>query len=339
MASGKQRTGMIRNYRVGDIFSDDNSELTRANAKPEQEQAQKSEQQEKEIITRDSITLDKGLKPFLNPQTRQVNAPHRIPAEVLRPYLQHNKNVVFLHSTKRPVTAKLSSIQSDHLTAEIDNKVAVKLLRWKGEPVAVLFQTDDQQRYLLQTQVEEIFTTEVTLSYIDPLYTLHFPDGWNEETSLSVLPPDAIKSLDIEGATFERKMTWSKISNQKQLKKVADLVELQSAQIFSSRPGAIHDISLGGMSLTIDADAALDDQLVRQIPAIVRIQTSLPFMRTESSETTDYEAMCLSVLAVTLNILRGDTDAQVHCGFIQPIPDVYATLFQSLQPDQMQAAA
>ena len=248
--AGDKRTGVIRNYRVGDVFSDYNSVMARLKAKRKRDQEEKSEEQSKDIVSRETITLEKGLSPFLSPQTRQINAPHRTPAEVLRPYLQHNKVVVFFHATKRPVTARLSGVQAGHLTAEIDNKDAVKLVRWKGEPVAVLFQTEDQRRYLLQTHVKEIFTTVITLSYIEPLHSFNLPDGWSEATSLSFPPTPVVENSNYKGATFERETTQGKVANHKLLKGVVDLLDTKPSQNEGQHCCQIHNISLGGMSLT-----------------------------------------------------------------------------------------
>ena len=41
------------------------------------------------------------------------------------------------------------------------------MIRWKGEPVAVLFKIDEQRTYLLQTQVREIFSSVDVLAYQD----------------------------------------------------------------------------------------------------------------------------------------------------------------------------
>ena len=73
---------------------------------------------------------------------------------------------------------------------------------------------------------------------------------------------------------------------------------------------------------------------------MVRILSNLPtLVPAEASDPPRYETMALNVLTVTLNILRGDNDTQVHCGFVQPLPDVCAKIYQSLQPDQTQEAA
>ena len=63
--------------------------------------------------------------------------------------------------------AALSEVRDHHLVASIPNKAALKLIRRKGEPVAVLFKVDEQPTYLLQTRVRDIFSTVVALAYQD----------------------------------------------------------------------------------------------------------------------------------------------------------------------------
>ena len=137
---GKQPSGLLHNYRVGDIFANSDAEPESPPEPPEEKQEAKAQEPKGRIeITKTAVILEKGIEPLVNPPTIQIRTPHRIPAEELRPYLRNNKTVVCLTRHKRPILATLSAIRDDHLVATIVNKDALKLIRWKGEPVAVIF--------------------------------------------------------------------------------------------------------------------------------------------------------------------------------------------------------
>ena len=98
---GKQRSGVLRLYRVGDVFA--NSDGQPKSPSPERSKKNDAEKKQEPVgrieVTKATVTLESGLQPFLHPLIIQINTPLRIPAKELRSYPQNKKQ-----SCDSPVT-------------------------------------------------------------------------------------------------------------------------------------------------------------------------------------------------------------------------------------------
>ena len=359
---GTKRSGVLRTYRVGDVFSSSDAEPE--SPSPERpgkkHEAEKQEPESRIEVTQTTVTLENGLQPFLNPQIIQINTPHRIPAEELRPYLQNNKKVVCFNRHKRPIMATLSAIRDDHLVATIYNKDALKLIRWKGEPVAVLFKVDEQHTYLLQTQVQEIFSTIVALAYKDPRFYPRFRMELDKPARIRSVRSDWAQALSEDGAEFKRETTWCIRGKKKTVTGLNDLpcghqenvpVSAQDSTIVETvetgetgeeeRQGQVYDISQGGVRLVIEGQRTQDYHTHK----VITVTISLPQVRQmqemqEMQEAQDSrELSVLSVIRNVRNVREVETSTHIHCRFVEALPDELAPLFRALQPAETEEAA
>ena len=339
---GTKRSGVLRTYRVGDVFA--NSDAEPESLSPDRpEKKQEAEKQEPKIrieVTKTAVILEKGIEPVLNPRTIQIRTPHRIPAEELRPYLQNNKTVVCLTRHKQPIMATLAAIRDDHLVATILNKDALKLIRWKGEPIAVIFKVDEQHTYLLHTQVREIFSTVVALSYAPRQYP-RFRMELAKPARIRPVP-DWAQSLSEDGAQFTRETAWCIIGKKKAVARLSDLpcgpqenvpaLTQGSETAEQEQQSQVYDISQGGVRLTLEGRRAQDYH-----NKVVTVTISLPQMPQvqELQELQELQVAKdvreLSVLSVIRNVRQVGTSTHIHCHFVEALPDELAPLFQALQ--------
>ncbi|MCZ6874973.1 MAG: PilZ domain-containing protein [bacterium] len=346
---GTKQSGVLRTYRVGDIFSSSDAEPESPPEPPEEKQTAKAQEPKSRIeVIQTTVTLENGLQPFLNPQTIQINAPHRIPAEELRPYLQSNKKVVCLNRHKRPIMATLSAIRDDHLVATIYNKDALKLIRWKGEPVAVIFKVDEQHTYLLQTHVQDIFSTEVLLAYKDPRFYPRFRMELDRPARIRSVRSDWAQALSEDGSEFMRETTWGTIGKKKAVTGLTDRpcgqsenvpVSAQGSTIVETgetveqeRQGQVYDISQGGVRLVVEGQRAQDCHTHK----VVTVTISLPQVQEMQGAQDSRE---LSVLSVIRNVRQVETSTHIHCRFVEALPDELVPLFRALQLAETEKAA
>ena len=133
---------------------------------------------------------EQRLEPVLNPQTIQIRTPHRIPAEELRPYLRNNKTVVCLTRHKRPIMATLSAIRDDHLVATILNRDALKLIRWKGEPIAVILsgvRLAIEGQHAQDYHTHKVVTITISLPHVPQMQEMQGAQDSRELSVLSVI--------------------------------------------------------------------------------------------------------------------------------------------------------
>ncbi len=349
---GTQRSGVLRNYRVGDIFSNSDTEPESPPEPPEEKQEAKAQEPKGRIeVTKTAVILEKGIDPVLNPRTIQIRTPHRIPAEELRPYLRNNKAVVCLTRHKRPIMATLAAIRDDHLVATILNKDAIKLIRWKGEPVAVIFKVDDQHTYLLQTQVREVFSTVVALSYAPRQYPRF---RMELDIPARIRPvPDWALALSENGAQFTRETAWCIIGQKKAVAGLTDLPCGPQENVPALAPGStivetreaaqtaetaeqeqqsqVYDISQGGVRLTLEGQRAQDYHTHRVVTVTISFP-QVPQVQMLQELQVAKDSRQLSVLSVIRNVRQVETSTHIHCHFVEALPDELAPLFQSLQP-------
>ncbi len=131
--------------------------------------------------------------------------------------------------------AALSEVRDHHLVASIPNKAALKLIRRKGEPVAVLFKVDEQPTYLLQTRVRDIFSTVVALAYQDQGFYPRFRMELDKPARIHPVRVDWAQALSENGAEFMCETTWYVMGQKEEVTVIRIMREVETSTLLHCR--------------------------------------------------------------------------------------------------------
>jgi hypothetical protein len=140
-----------------------------------------------------ALLLEPYTPAVLSASTIQVDTPQRIPAPLLQPFQEQHQDVLLLVRPGEPGTpARLVELHEASLLAETAQ--AVRFRAYRQRVLLVVFPVGPTCHYSVQTWIDEVYLTRLTLRYQDPRYDRRWPCEGTIPVALSMAPP-AVRTL------------------------------------------------------------------------------------------------------------------------------------------------
>lgn len=292
------------------------------------------------------IEINEELRFLLSPRYVQIDAPQRIEAELLQPFLYPihtwRKEILLVTNRNRQITpAILKAIQEGFLT--VFTPQAVKFHGHQGKPLLVVFPVLPKQHYVLQTMIENLYFDHLRLRYLDPRADARRQVQLATPVLLRLVPPAVITALEYQQIRIVREMLLP-------LKEKPSIPEGHIADLFYQRDSLVrspymelfeeatpfscglHDISRGGVCLTLDGDR----QSAEFLNHLVMIYISLPPGPLHPNDTVqDYKPCTLRLLGVIRGVRSTVQPWTLHIRFLKRLPEECDILFTYLERQRL----
>jgi hypothetical protein len=246
---------------------------------------------------------------------------YRIEEALLQPFRTKHQPILLLNPHNGKVmSATLHAVERTYLVAEMAHST---FMRKPGETLLVVFPVLPQRHYVMQTTVEEVYCSRVTLQYQDPRYDRRWPMPLALLVTVHVAPMEVMIALAHRQGHLVREMTLapSKTDGTRQ-GGLADRVyepgapesSLSLGGFDASPPltGSLKDLSLGGACVTLADLPQLDELLQR----VILLSMTLPRIPVG---TTSLQLM-LQPLGIVRNVRTTVSPATLHIRFLQRLP-------------------
>lgn len=230
--------------------------------------------------------ISDNLHALLYPTNQLIYSPHTIEPTLLQPFLDGTKEVILVCAQNgKPLPATVQVLHASYLIADTQQSV---FRRKRGDTVLVVFPVTASQHYVLQTSIHNVYAFRLELECRDPRYDVRHDIPLTAPVTLQLVPAPLITAIGQQQVRIVRQITLTPRSAQGTVSSViADLfcpVDTHEATASSGEDGpalacALHDISLGGVCLTVDAThatEALAHHLVRLTIPLPRASQALP---------------------------------------------------------------
>ncbi len=271
-----------------------------------------------------------NLHTLLYPTNRLIYSPYTIEPALLQPFVDGTKEVILVCAQNgKTLPATVQVLHSSYLIADTQQSV---FRRKRGETVLVVFPVTASQHYVLQTSIHNVYAFRLELEYRDPRYDVRHSIPLTAPAILQRVPTPLITAIGRQRVRLVRQITLTPRSAQGTVSSViADLfcpadTHAAIASPDEDRPAfacALHDISLSGVCLTVDAThaaEALAYHLVRFTIPLPRASQTLP----------DWTcvALTLQLLGGVCSVSHTPSGRELHIRFLKRLlPEVEMLLW------------
>jgi hypothetical protein len=277
------------------------------------------------------IDLDAELCTVLSPTTVQVNSPHHIPAALRAPFEAREKALILVDPlSKKTLPVTLRAWDETALLADIAYSPG---LRRPGDRLLVIFPILPQQRYVIQTQVEEVYLDRLKLHYQDPRYDVRHTIPLLDPVMVDIVPKELSTAWEQRQVVLTRHCslppeTWISMAQEGS---VSDLFS-DSTLATSTLPGSgdasatrlvcrLHDLSPGGVGLICDS--------VQQ-PTALQHRLLWAHIRLPMRFAAHTWYLTLVPCGVVRAVRRTPRGWMLHVRFLKRLPDAMSTVCEHL---------
>ena len=286
------------------------------------------------------IHINADLYSLITPTYIQIASPRHIEPKLLRPFDTGGKEItlVFL-ANKKAIPATVHTI---HHTYFLADTIYSTLSHRPGERLLVLFPTLPGKRYVLQAVIDEIYTGRFKLRYQDPRYDVRRQLRLTTPVLLRLVPPTIVTAIAQERIRIVRDIhipAQDTLSIEKG--SIADRLYLMDTAIVSPHmhlleqvaalPCGMHDISSGGVCLTLPGTPRPEEMLHR----VIRLHIPLPGLAANTSQG-QYMPFELEPFGVIRNVKTTALPWTLHIRFLKRLPQECDLLFAHLEQRYME---